>query len=182
MGDSSQLAFLKERIPVVDGPVLEIGSRQVNGRTSSFRDFYQGRYIGIDCEEGLGVDVVIDLAKAELHSEPFALVICCSVLEHVQKPWVMAENITKLLKPGGKLYISVPWVWRYHTYPDDYWRFSWRGVQMLFPDLRWGEPMFSTTRAGEFFLAVPSADDERSMVVEGRKYLPYLMVNMIGEA
>jgi methyltransferase family protein len=182
VGDSSQLTFLKQRIPVVDGPVLEIGSRHVNGRTSSFRDFYKGTYIGVDCEAGEGVDVVADLAKTQIACEPIALAICCSVLEHVERPWIMAENITKLLRPGGKLYISVPWVWRYHAYPDDYWRFSWRGVQMLFPDLKWEEPLFSTTRAGELFPAVPNADDQRAMVVEGRKYLPYLMVNMIGEA
>lgn len=182
MGDSSQLTFLKERVPVVDGPVLEIGSRSVNGRTSSFRDFYTGPYVGVDCEAGDGVDVVMDLAKSELEfHEHFALAICCSVLEHVENPWVMAGNITKALRPGGKLYISVPWVWRYHAYPDDYWRFSWRGVQMLFQDLKWGDALYSTTRAGEFFPASPNVDDQRAMVVEGRKYLPYLMVNMIGE-
>lgn len=185
MGDANQLAFLKQHVPTVDGPVLEVGSKQY-GSTSSFRDFYRGvEYVGIDMEAGEGVDRVIDLSiplpKAEVLADcGVALVVCCSVLEHVERPWVMAENITMLMRHGGKLYISVPWVWRWHGYPSDYWRFSWRGIEVLFPDFTWEKPVYSGNVPGEFTDAEPGADDKMAVHVGERKYLPYLMVNMIG--
>ena len=52
MGDSNQVRFLKEVAPPVQGPVLEIGSKDY-GSTSSFRDVFAGNeYIGIDMAEG----------------------------------------------------------------------------------------------------------------------------------
>ena len=99
----------------------------------------------------------------------------------------MAENITRLLAPGGKLYMSVPWVWRYHPYPDDYFRFSFRGVEALFPDLQWGTPYYSTNVEGEIYAITAETkniDDQMARHAQTekgmRKHLPYLMVNMIG--
>ncbi len=96
MGDVNQLLFLRKKAPTCDGPVLEIGSRDY-GNTSSFREFYRGcEYVGVDLTDGKGVDVVADLTAGigALPTNHFALGICCSVLEHVHKPWLMAENIT----------------------------------------------------------------------------------------
>jgi len=53
--------------------------------------------------------------------------------------------------PGGSIYISVPWVWPYHAYPDDYFRFSWRGIAELFPDFDWRDVCYSTNIEGEFY-------------------------------
>jgi SAM-dependent methyltransferase len=190
MGDPNQLIYLKHVMPKVEGPVLEVGSKEY-GSTTSFRGFYAGaEYIGVDMAEGSGVDVVVDLTESigTLREGHFALAICCSVLEHARKPWLFADNLTRLLRPGGRLYISVPWVWRYHPYPDDYFRFSQRGVRSLFEEFTWSNVCYTTNVAGEFFDIPeedPGVDDQMRMVwstPEGRKrvYLPYLMVNMLG--
>src|SRR5918994_6569836 len=150
MGDANQRLFLERHVPRVDGAVIEIGSKDY-GSTTSFRDLYrEAEYVGTDLEAGKGVDVVVDLTKGlgDLGEARFALAICCSVLEHTPRPWIMAENITRLLRPGGSLYISVPWVWRYHAYPDDYFRFSPRAVGALFPALEWTQAAYSTTVTG----------------------------------
>jgi SAM-dependent methyltransferase len=189
MGDVNQLTYLKRFSPSVSGPILEIGSKDY-GSTSSFREFYSGEeYIGIDMESGKNVDLVVDLTKgvAGLRKDYFALGICCSVLEHVRKPWVFAEHLTSVLRAGGVLYMSVPWVWRYHAYPDDYFRFSWRGVMELFPEFVWSNICYSTNVPNEFINIVPDNPGiDNTMAVfantpsGNRKYLPYLMVNMLG--
>lgn len=192
MGDFNQLAYLRHWAPKVAGPVLEVGSRDY-GSTSSFREFYAGsEYVGLDMSEGKGVDVVADLARTiePLREDYFGLAICCSVLEHVDKPWVFAANLTRVIRPGGLLYMSVPWVWRYHAYPDDYFRFSHRGVMKLFDEFDWARLFYSTTVDNEFIEIneMTSRDDgaDNQMAVEfkrgedKRKYLPYLMVNMLG--
>jgi len=189
MGDINQLLYLKKFMPEVSGPVLEIGSKDY-GNTSSFRDYYTSSdYIGIDMEEGENVDHVLDLTKniGPLAREHFELGICCSVLEHVRKPWVMAENISCLIRPSGTLYLSVPWVWRYHAYPDDYYRFSWRGIIELFPDFDWQNIYYSTNIENEFYeiteasTRIDSKLGFRKRTLRGkRKYLPSLMINMLG--
>lgn len=72
-------------------------------------------------EEGKRVDAVFDLTRGvgSLPKGYFALGICCSVLEHVERPWSFARNLSRLIRPGGMLFLSVPWVWHYHAYPDD---------------------------------------------------------------
>lgn len=190
MGDINQILFLQKFVPQVSGPVLEIGSKDY-GNTSSFRHIYPANpYIGVDLEAGKGVDEVVDLTEntGSLKANHFVLAVCCSVMEHTPRPWIMAQNITKVMAKGGQLYISVPWVWRYHAYPDDYFRFSFRGVISLFPDFAWDTPYYSTTAQGEFIPITEEnkgADNMMAVVVDApnggkRKYLPYLMVNMIG--
>jgi SAM-dependent methyltransferase len=191
LGDRNQILFLTRFVPTATGPVLEIGSKDY-GSTSSFRDTYADvPYIGVDMEAGVGVDVVQDLAEGlgDLPENHFSLIVCCSVLEHVAKPWKMAENIARLTAPGGKLYMSVPWIWRYHAYPDDYFRFSFRGVISLFPEFDWGTPYYSSNVEGEFLAITEDTKDADNRLARliptetgaMRKYLPYLMVNMIGE-
>lgn len=192
MGDRNQIIFLQRHLPQVSGPILEIGSKDY-GSTSTFRDIYPDcPYIGIDMEAGAGVDAVVDMEAGigPLTEEHFELAVCCSVLEHVAKPWKMAENITRVVAKGGRLYMSVPWVWRYHPYPDDYFRFSFRGVAALFPDFDWGTPYYSTNVEGEFIAITEEnkgADNKlaqfgpaKNPASAPRKYLPYLMVNMLG--
>lgn len=190
MGDHNQLLYLTRVVPRAEGPVLEVGSKEY-GSTSTFREFYAGNeYVGVDMAEGPGVDVVVDLTTgfAPLPESHFALAICCSVLEHVRKPWLFAANLTRVLRPGGRLYMSVPWVWRYHAYPDDYFRFSQQGVRALFEGLEWSNVAYSSNVPGEFVdipLPDPGIDDhmrKAMMTPEGQKrvYLPYLMVNMLG--
>jgi SAM-dependent methyltransferase len=200
MGHPTQRLLLRKLVPAASGPVLEIGSKDhapasgvAASGTSSFRDVYPGvPYVGVDLEEGPGVDRVIDLAAGTggLPEDHFALAICCSVLEHTPRPWVMAANITRLVAPGGVLYVSVPWVWCYHCYPDDYFRFSASGVRALFDGFDWKGAWYSTSVIGELIpidFADRTREDRLREVVApatggspARTYLPYLAVNMIG--
>jgi hypothetical protein len=71
----------------------------------------------------------------QLGGNRFGTMFCLSVPEHCQQPFTMAENMTRLLRHGGKIYVSVPFAWRFHGYPSDYWRFTQEGVKKLFPRL-----------------------------------------------
>lgn len=98
------------------------------------RELY-GSAIGIDFLDGDGVDRVHDLHDPIEGS--FNHVDCVSVLEHVRNPFIAANNISECLLPGGSILLSVPFVWRQHGYPSDYWRFTPEAVRELFPDINW---------------------------------------------
>lgn len=58
-------------------------------------------------------------------------VICNQVLEHVFNPDQFLQEIFRVLKPGGKLLLSVPFVWDEHLQPMDYARYSSFGLRSL---------------------------------------------------
>lgn len=159
MGDINQYTFVRDAAAGMEGPYLEIGSRDY-GNTQDLRSLFtgKGKYVGIDMQAGKSVDLVLDLTQdfavidEALEGQRFGTIFCLSVLEHCDKPFHMAENITKLLAPGGKACISVPFVWHFHGYPSDYWRFTHEGVKKLFPDLEFtiSEGVAATSQAGNF--------------------------------
>jgi len=129
--------------------VLQVGSRSLvsdrnerNWRSLVARRFgSRARFVGVDLQEGSNVDYVLDICspsrslKAKLGEEPFDLVICCHVLEHTRRPGKAARNIESVLRPGGVAYVSTPWSQAFHAAPDDYWRFSVRGLMLMFERL-----------------------------------------------
>lgn len=188
MGDKNQRLFMHGIKKYIDGSIVEIGSKDY-GNTENFRALFpSNRYLGIDISPGPGVDLVadIELGIEPLGIERFSFGVCCSVLEHTARPWVLAERLSELIEPEGFLFISVPWVWRYHPYPDDFFRFSPKGVVALFPNFSPKIAAYSTNVPGEFIpidLAQLSGLDDRMSLLKQipkgqRKYLPYLMVNM----
>jgi len=170
MGDLNQLDFVDENRLSVKGPILEVGSKDY-GNTNNFRPlFEQELYIGADQEPGKGVDVVCDFTADhasiidQVGIEKFRTIICFSVLEHCKNPFKMAENISKFLIDGGTLFVSVPFVWNIHSYPDDYWRFTPSSLSILFPDCMLVEEksFYSTKIRGERFpFSASLADQER---------------------
>jgi len=129
--------------------VLQVGSRSLvsdrnerNWRTLVAKRFGERtKFVGIDLFEGSNVDDVLDICsppkalKTKLGEEPFDLVICCHVLEHTRDPLRAARNIESVLRRGGLAYIATPWSQAFHATPDDYWRFSVRGLMLMFEGL-----------------------------------------------
>lgn len=82
--------------------VLEIGSRSVCSDSLWKSHFPRCRYTGFDVLQGKNVNVVGDAHRLSDYFEPrsFDLVISFAVLEHLAMPWVVAEEISKVLKVG----------------------------------------------------------------------------------
>jgi SAM-dependent methyltransferase len=115
------------------GNILEVGSRNVNGSVRSLFD--QSGYIGIDLEEGPGVDRVMDAHTLVKYAWPpsFDLIIATEVLEHSNKPWLIVDGMHRLLKPSGKLLISVPANgFPEHRHPIDVFRFMPDALDLFF--------------------------------------------------
>ena len=165
MGDLNQQAFLQKYAGLAEGPILEIGSKDY-GNTPDYRVFFPGKeYVGADMSAGKGVDLVVDLSgdpaqvSAKVGGRKFRTIICFSVLEHCRDVFGVARNLEALLEKGGHLFISAPFSWEYHAFPDDYWRFTPSGIRTLFPGVHFpGEKLFmSTSNVGEM---KPVLDDE----------------------
>ncbi|MFC7292962.1 class I SAM-dependent methyltransferase [Hirschia litorea] len=115
-----------------EGRMLEIGGRE-NPLGRFFPNF---ECMNMDLAN-TGENVVIgDITGCpEIESESFDVIISFDVFEHINRPWLAANEITRLLKPGGITFHSTLWSWRYHPCPIDYWRFSPDALEFLFNDL-----------------------------------------------
>ena len=152
MGDRNQRRWVGSLRDALPAPYLEAGARDW-GSGQDLRSLFPGaEWVGADLAPGPGVDVVVDLAAPfeavdrSLGGRRFGTVLCLSVLEHCARPFEVAANLTRLLAPGGRLAVSVPFAWKVHGFPADYWRFTPDGVRLLFPGIDFGGvPALATT-------------------------------------
>ncbi len=87
-------------------------------------------YVGIDIEggghndESKNVDKFYDGKKIPFPDGSFENVICTQVLEHVDDSELLLNEISRILKKGGKVFLTMPFVWNEHEVPFDYRRFT----------------------------------------------------------
>lgn len=164
--------------------VLEVGGKQY-GHGIEYGTLFPGaQMIGVDQEAGSGVQLVADLTEDVprwLTEQSFHAILCCSVLEHCAAPWKMAAVLERLLERGGLLYVTVPWIWRFHPYPKDYFRMSADGVRQLFPAITWERVAYATQQKGEFFNEGTNFDGAPWRQIQGQRVaLISQMICMIG--
>lgn len=63
-----------------------------------------------------------DLPPSVLRHGPFSLILCTEVVEHISD-WPRAfANFATLLKPGGEIFLTSPFVYPRHEEPHDFFR------------------------------------------------------------
>jgi len=71
------------------------------------------------------LDKVADLTKPlEFADEAFDTIILSDVLEHIPVPLDLCREIARMLAPGGKLIMNVPFYYPLHETPHDYYRYT----------------------------------------------------------
>jgi SAM-dependent methyltransferase len=77
-------------------------------------------------------DVVATCEQLPFKDASFDGVISVAVLEHVVDPQLCVEQIARVLKPGGSVYVAVPFLQPYHGYPHHYFNMTRDGLRTLF--------------------------------------------------
>lgn len=99
--------------------------------------FVGNEYTGIDVQGGghkrddKRPDRYFDGLKIPYDDTSFDVAICTEVLEHSPEPERLMKEVSRILKPKGKLYVSVPFVWYEHEAPYDFRRFTSYGLKKL---------------------------------------------------
>jgi len=61
----------------------------------------------------------------------YGIIVCFFVLEHVPDPLTALRSIARMLLPGGFLLLGAPFIDGVHACPDDFFRFTPRGLQHI---------------------------------------------------
>ena len=129
---SERLAgFAKE---IMDGSlILDAGAGEC--RYASL--FKAHRYVAIDSSVGDAtwdysmLDVIGDLEKIPIRTDAFDAVVSVVVLEHTRRPQQVIDEMARVMRPQGKLFLVVPNQWEVHQPPNDFFRFTNYGVTHL---------------------------------------------------
>lgn len=103
-----------------------------------YRSFFKvAEYVGLDTHDSGHdhthdeIDVFYDGKRIPFEDAYFDSVLSSEVFEHIfNLPDVLAE-IARVVKPGGKLLISIPFVWEEHEAPYDFARYTSFGISHL---------------------------------------------------
>jgi SAM-dependent methyltransferase len=105
------------------GSILEIGS-MIGGFNMRSLAPQTMNYIGVDLEQGNGVDIVLnDQYVLPFEDNTMDYVISSSCFEHSEFFWLNFLEIIRVLKPSGLFYLNAPSNGDFHRFPVDCWRF-----------------------------------------------------------
>ncbi|OGV90844.1 hypothetical protein A3A66_00670 [Microgenomates group bacterium RIFCSPLOWO2_01_FULL_46_13] len=81
-------------------------------------------------------DVRGDAGFLPVRSESTDLILSIAVLEHVPNPLTALGEMQRVLRPGGEIYIEVPFLQPFHGSPNDYYRVTLNGLRQWCQDFK----------------------------------------------
>lgn len=123
---------MNEFSPRLSGRLLDVGCGSKPYRSLFTVECYIGLDIDSEISRQRGIaDKLYDGNSFPFPDGSFDSALCNQVLEHVFNPDEFLGEIARVLKPGGKLLLTVPFVWDEHEQPFDYARYSSFGLRAL---------------------------------------------------
>ena len=124
------MTHLKPLLEKLEGEVLDVGC----GRKPYENLVRATHYVGLDFDspvtrELATADIFYDGVEFPIESSRFDGVLCTQVLEHVFTPSGFLAEVFRVMKPGGVLVLTVPFVWDEHEQPHDFGRYSSFGLK-----------------------------------------------------
>lgn len=110
------------------GRLLDVGcgEKPYRGLASGVQE-----WVGFDDPSNPAADVHGHAQALTFDDSSFDTVLCTQVVEHVRDPEAVIAECARVLRPGGALIISAPQYWEVHEAPNDFFRFTPLGLQML---------------------------------------------------
>lgn len=95
----------------------------------------RANYLMADIEDGEDVDVAVDIHTMPADwTDRFDAFVALAVFEHLERPWIAASEVARILAPGGIGYVQTHQTFPLHGYPSDFFRFSREALSLIFTD------------------------------------------------
>jgi len=94
------------------------------------------------------IDFNYDIHDLKFDEATFDVAVCISILEHVPRPEQAIAELSRVLKPGGLIWIQLPFHYPYHESPRDFWRASPDGLRVWmseFEEISCGSALWTRT-------------------------------------
>jgi 2-polyprenyl-3-methyl-5-hydroxy-6-metoxy-1,4-benzoquinol methylase len=112
--------------------ILDVGA----GR-GDFKPIFAGHsYLGLDIYPYPEIDLAVDLIQeCPFKENSFDLIVLANVIEHIYDYRAIMARAAGLVKPGGRILVTVPFMLKLHQEPVDYHRYTRYALAQLAADL-----------------------------------------------
>jgi SAM-dependent methyltransferase len=127
----SRIPVVFDRVAVPMARVLDVGCGAMPFRKYFERDPRCAHYEGADIAGSDSQAVVsIDATTQQINAPTAAydVVVSFQVLEHSSQPIGLLRECHRVLKPGGVLFATLPFMFEYHAVPRDFRRWTTEGI------------------------------------------------------
>lgn len=110
---------------LIKGTIVDVGGRKIKHKGFfRFKSEKIKEVITVNIEKDIGADIIASAENIPLPDNSADTVMMTEVLEHLQKPKEAVKEAARLLKSGGHMIISSPFLYPIHNDPDDYQRLT----------------------------------------------------------
>jgi SAM-dependent methyltransferase len=131
--------------------VRELGPRYLSGRLVDIGCGYKPyerdlrgivkEHVGVDYQETPydlnRVDIVATAYSIPVADGTFDCALATEVLEHLEDPFAAVSEWFRIVRPGGCLLVTTPFIWGIHDEPRDFFRFSPFGLRHVIESAGW---------------------------------------------
>lgn len=139
--------FLQKYSKYLKGHLVDLGCGEAPYK-KYFLQFVD-KYTGVDWSNTLHdskIDIYSDLnVELALEDEVADSIVSISVLEHLYEPQVFLNESFRILKKNGSMLLQVPWQWRLHEIPHDYFRYTPYALKDMFTKAGFNEVKIEAT-------------------------------------
>jgi ubiquinone/menaquinone biosynthesis C-methylase UbiE len=127
---TSLLNAIKSNLHNLSGGLLDIGCGKMPYRELILKNSRVTKYTGLDIETALNYDDQVrpdytwNGVTMPFGDQQFDCALATEVLEHCPDPELVLKETARVLKPGGALLFTVPFLWPLHEVPHDEYRYT----------------------------------------------------------
>lgn len=128
---------LQENMIHFNGRLIDIGCGKMPYREHILKGSAVTQYVGLDIEGAIIYDATVrpdhtwDGITMPFENSSFDTAFATEVLEHCPDPQLTLSEVSRVLKPGGAFFFTVPFLWNLHEVPHDEYRFTPFALQRL---------------------------------------------------
>lgn len=103
---------------------IDVGGKKTHKKGDFIIENYINNPIYVNIDPKVTPDIVCDACNMPFQNDYADILICSEMIEHVEEPVEVIKEMYRVLKPGGKIFICVPFSMHIHGLPCDYGRYT----------------------------------------------------------
>lgn len=143
------LNALQSALPHFNGRLLDIGCGKMPYRQLIKSNSLITEYTGLDIDGAIAYDAVIQPdyrwngVTMPFDDNMFDCAMATEVFEHCPDGKLILSEVSRVLKPGGLLFFTVPFLWNLHEVPHDEYRYTPFALERLLKSTGFGNIQLS---------------------------------------
>ena len=135
---------------------------------AGLRHIYYSNVVNAEVWRSASTNIICIAENLPFTGEQFDHVFCLALLEHTKRPWLAAQEIIRVTKPGGVIRVDWPLLQPVHGYPHHFFNVTPKGNRSVFEEQcdivscevrPWQHPIFALSwMVNEWRNGLPAAE------------------------